>query len=410
MAPNVKRIGLFAKKEGVKNSQDMNHLYDIGTLASYETWPHNPTESPYVILRSHGKLKRINPSMGKLSSIQYAQCQIIKEEAVKVIPEIRVLCYQIIDFVRRLQPFFPYNSASEELNRRMLNAVYWSYCASDFTMPCEPSRLQTILEEGSLLERLKKTAKVLYEELNFFNISSQMTQKIKEGEIRESYLYNLTRLKNLVDHTIHHYDAHNQKSSDVPRSVSAVFGQGQKNESSFEKKIRERLKELILPANVQTVIDEELSRISSLDKSSLEYGIIQTYLDNLTLVPWGIFSATNTTLSHAQNVLNEDHFGLEEVKDTILEHLAVATRMERSKGRILCFVGPPGVGKTSIVKSIARALNRQYVRISVGGIDDSCEIKGHRRTYIGAMPGKIIKGLQMAKSLDPQQPLLVVRY
>lgn len=398
VAPSSKTIALFTQKDNYLPCPELNHLYRVGTLASYETWPYSPDNSPHVILKSHNKIKFLNTSVGKLNNISYADCRIIVEKPTIMTPELRIVCYQVIEAVRRLLPYFRYHSVGEQLNSRVLDPLYWSYCAPDFTMSYETSRLQSILEEEDIMERLNKTSKLLFEEYNFFTVSSQMTQKLRENDMRESLLHNLNRLRTLVENTINSYQV--QASNDSENRQPFVCG-SQKRPSSFETKIRERLKSLVLPPDVQTVVNEEIVRFAALDKNSAEYGMLQNYLDHLTLVPWGVYRATDTALEYARDVLNEDHFGLESVKDVILEHLAVAARMEKKEGRILCFVGPPGVGKTSIAKSIARALNREYVRVSVGGLDDVCEIKGHRRTYVGAMPGRIIKALQLSKSMDP---------
>jgi len=164
---------------------------------------------------------------------------------------------------------------------------------------------------------------------------------------------------------------------------------------------RKKLSKLKVPAEAMNVIDEEMSKLSSLERSSSEFHITRTYLSWLTNLPWGVYSEENLNLRHAISVLNEDHYGLKDVKERILEFIAVANLKHSAQGKILCFVGPPGVGKTSIGQSIARALGRQFYRFSVGGMHDVHEIKGHRRTYVGAMPGKIIQSLKTLNSANP---------
>ncbi|XP_035508830.1 lon protease homolog, mitochondrial-like [Morone saxatilis] len=149
------------------------------------------------------------------------------------------------------------------------------------------------------------------------------------------------------------------------------------------------------------VINEELNKLGLLDNHSSEFNVTRNYLEWLTSMPWGTNSEENLKLDRAKEVLEEDHYGMDDVKKRILEFIAVSQLRGSTQGKILCFYGPPGVGKTSIARSIARALNRQYFRFSVGGMTDVAEIKGHRRTYVGAMPGKIIQCLKKTKTENP---------
>ena len=146
-----------------------------------------------------------------------------------------------------------------------------------------------------------------------------------------------------------------------------------------------------LPEDVRKATDRELARLEKLPPAAAEYGVIRTYLEWILTLPWNVFTEDNLDLDHARSVLDADHFDLEKVKDRIIEYLAVAKLKNEVSGQILCFVGPPGVGKTSLGHSIARALGRKFVRLSVGGVRDEAEIRGHRRTYIGAMPGTIVQ-------------------
>jgi Lon-like ATP-dependent protease len=167
-------------------------------------------------------------------------------------------------------------------------------------------------------------------------------------------------------------------------------------------KFTERLKDKTVPANVQEVIDEELLKLSTLEASSQEFNITRNYLDWLTCLPYGVRSEENFDVAAASAILEADHYGLDEVKERILEFIAVgALKGSASSGKILCLVGPPGVGKTSLGKSVARSLNREFFRFAVGGMNDVAEIKGHRRTYVGAMPGKLVQCLKKVKTENP---------
>src|SRR3990167_9430367 len=149
------------------------------------------------------------------------------------------------------------------------------------------------------------------------------------------------------------------------------------------------------------VIEEEMDKLGALEVQSAEYGVVRNYIDWLTIVPWRLYSKETHDIKKAEKILEHDHYGLKDIKERILEFIGVGKLTGGVKGSIICLVGPPGVGKTSIGKSVARALNRQFYRFSVGGMRDEAEIKGHRRTYIGAMPGKMIQALKYTQAMNP---------
>ena len=184
------------------------------------------------------------------------------------------------------------------------------------------------------------------------------------------------------------------------KAIQEELGEGDPEQAEVNE-LRERLAEKKLPDEVRKAADRELGRLERLPSAAAEYGVIRTYLEWIQTLPWDASTEDDLDLEHAREVLDKDHFDLEKVKDRIIEHLAVAKLRKEISGQILCFVGPPGVGKTSLGHSIARALGRKFVRMSVGGVRDEAEIRGHRRTYIGAMPGTIIRSLRDAESKNP---------
>ncbi len=185
------------------------------------------------------------------------------------------------------------------------------------------------------------------------------------------------------------------------KTIKKELGIERDDKSLDREKFEARIKQRTIPEDVQKVINDEMEKLSVLDVQSAEYGICRSYLDWLTLIPWGIYDKEEHDLKKARIILEEDHYGLEEIKTRVLEFMAVGKLTGSVKGSIICLVGPPGVGKTSIGKSIARALNRKFYRFSVGGMRDEAEIKGHRRTYIGAMPGKLIQALKICQVMNP---------
>ncbi|KAG8631167.1 hypothetical protein KVT40_000307 [Elsinoe batatas] len=185
------------------------------------------------------------------------------------------------------------------------------------------------------------------------------------------------------------------------KGIKRELGLESDGKDKMVEKFKERASKLAMPDAVRKVFDEELNKLAHLEPAASEFNVTRNYLDWLTQIPWGQRSAENFGIQNAMKVLDEDHHGLKDVKDRILEFIAVGKLRGTVEGKILCMVGPPGVGKTSIGKSIARALNRQYYRFSVGGLTDVAEIKGHRRTYVGALPGRIIQALKKCQTENP---------
>jgi ATP-dependent Lon protease len=184
------------------------------------------------------------------------------------------------------------------------------------------------------------------------------------------------------------------------KAIQQELGEGDPEQAELQE-LRERVERAELPEEARKAVDRELGRLERLPAASAEYGVIRTYLDWILTLPWTKTTEDNLDLERARQILDEDHYDLDKVKDRIIESLAVAKLKNDVSGSILCFVGPPGVGKTSLGQSIARTLGREFVRVSVGGVRDESEIRGHRRTYIGAMPGTIIRALRDAESRNP---------
>ncbi|PFH46198.1 hypothetical protein AMATHDRAFT_43739 [Amanita thiersii Skay4041] len=244
--------------------------------------------------------------------------------------------------------------------------------------------LQDVLESLVVDDRLRKALLVLKKELINAQLQSKLSRDV-DSKIakRQREYYLMEQLK----------------------GIKKELGIESDGKDKLIEKFKERAAALKMPEAVRKVFEEEIAKLASLEPAASEANVTRNYLDWLTQIPWGRHTPENFSIAHAQTVLDADHYGLEDVKSRILEFLAVGKLRGTVQGKIICFVGPPGVGKTSIGKSIARALGRQFFRFSVGGLTDVAEIKGHRRTYVGALPGKIIQAL---KRVGTENPLVLI--
>ncbi|MGC8925724.1 MAG: endopeptidase La [Calditerrivibrio sp.] len=238
---------------------------------------------------------------------------------------------------------------------------------------------QEILEKLDYVERLNRVSQFLTREISILEVQNKILSEAR-GEIDKS-----------------------QREYFLKEQLKAIRKElGDEDDLSKEvEEFEEKLKKLKMPKEVKEEATKQLKRLSRMHSDSAEATVVRTFLEWIVELPWGKFTKDNLDIENAKKVLEEDHYGLEEVKDRILDFLAVRKLNSKMKSPIICFVGPPGVGKTSLGKSIARAMGRKFVRISLGGLRDEAEIRGHRRTYIGALPGKIIQGLRNAGSSNP---------
>ncbi len=239
---------------------------------------------------------------------------------------------------------------------------------------------QGILETIDPVERLKKVNEMLTREINLLTMQQEISSAA-QGEMNKSQREYFLRQQ--------------------LKAIQSELGEGEELAEEVEN-YRKKIEEKSIPGEGKEEIEKQIKRLERSHPDSAETSIIRTYLDWMTGLPWGLMSADNHDLARAREVLDEDHYDLEKIKERILEYLAVRKlRGQKMKGPILCFVGPPGVGKTSLGRSIARALDRKFVRISLGGVRDEAEIRGHRRTYVGALPGRIIQGINQAQTGNP---------
>ena len=275
------------------------------------------------------------------------------------------------------------------MNPRLGKDVVFAIVSSDdpaFLSEYMPANLlfryedkQAVMDEGTLNGRLKKLVEMLRRECQVMKIEKEIAEKVNES----------------MDKNQRDYYLHEQL-----HIISDELGEGDDTHAEADE-YRRRITELHLAEDSEKKLLKEVDRLSKMQGSNQEATVIRTYLDTCLDLPWNTFTVDDLDIARAQQILDRDHYGLKKVKDRILETLAVRKLAPDVKAQIICLVGPPGVGKTSIARSIAESLGRKYVRISLGGVRDEAEIRGHRRTYIGAMPGKIISAMISAKSSNP---------
>ena len=313
-----------------------------------------------------------------------------EEPVDKKSPLIRAVTSEIVNVfkdVANLNPLFRDQISTFSMSQSAGNVIEEPAKLADFAAAVsagEVSELQDVLQDMNIESRLQKALVVLKKEL----MNAQLQSKISKDV--ESKIQKRQREYWLMEQM---------------KGIRRELGIESDGKDKLVEKFKEKAQKLAMPEAVKKVFDEEINKLAHLEPAASEFNVTRNYLDWITQIPWGQKSAENFGIKNAMTVLDEDHYGLKDVKDRILEFVAVGKLRGTVEGKILCFVGPPGVGKTSIGKSIARALNRQYYRFSVGGLTDVAEIKGHRRTYVGALPGRIIQAL---KKCQTENPLILI--
>ncbi|MBE7125723.1 endopeptidase La [Bacillus sp. FSL R9-9530] len=246
-------------------------------------------------------------------------------------------------------------------------------------LPIKTKQKQEILEIVSVKERLHTLISIIQDEQELLSLEKKIGQKVKRSMERTQKEYFLR---------------------EQMKAIQTELGDKEGKGGEVEE-LREKIEQSGMPEETMRAALKELDRYEKLPVSSAESGVIHNYIDWLLALPWTTATEDMIDLTHSEEILNKDHYGLEKVKERVLEYLAVQKLTNSLKGPILCLVGPPGVGKTSLARSIATSLNRNFVRVSLGGVRDESEIRGHRRTYVGAMPGRIIQGMKKAKTVNP---------
>lgn len=377
-------IAIFTQKDPEVLDPKLEDFYPVGTIATINQMM-SSEEEVHALVKGQARIKI--QSLNKTEPFLSADIVEI-EETVEKGPEVEALSRKIVQLFRKavqLGKQAEIVTVMKVVSGQSTPLQLSDQVASLLEVTTEEK--QMLLEDFSLLSRLNKIFEALLKEINVLEIERNIsfkTQKKFEDQIRKAML------------------------REKKRAIEEELGEEESGELDSDdlKMYKKRIKEAKMPKEVEEKAQKELKRLMQMPAQNPESGYIRNYLDWLCDMPWSVESPNNISIRRASRILNKEHYGLEKVKERILEYLAVmklkkVNKSDNAQPTILCFVGPPGVGKTSIGRSIAKALGRKFVRVSLGGIRDEAEIRGHRRTYVGALPGRIIQGIKNAGTKNP---------
>jgi ATP-dependent Lon protease len=372
-----KWLGAVAQKDINIEDPVFEDINEIGTVAKLLKVLDMPDGNTTVIIQGRKRFKlnaitTYDPYLkGEVTMLDNAKEMPENENFTALLSSLKDLSLQIIKQSSSIPNEASFAIRNIEEPTQLINFV-----CSNLNIDLE--KKQELLELDNMEERAEEVLKALSVELQMVELKNQIQKKVKTDLDKQQRDYLL-----------------NQQLKTIQEELG-----GSPNELEI-KELSEKAAKKKWSKEVKSVFDKELSKLQRMNPAAMEYSIQLNYLDVLVTLPWNEFTKDNFDLNRAQKVLDKDHFGLDQVKERIVEYLAVLKLKNDMKSPILCLVGPPGVGKTSLGKSIAKALGRKYIRMSLGGLRDEAEIRGHRKTYIGAMPGRIIQSLKKAKSSNP---------
>lgn len=369
-------IFLSAQKEVSLDQPTESDIYYIGTYAKIKQMLKLPNGTIRVLVEGiqRGKIKQFTDT----ETYFEAKVELIEDETNKDLEE-EALMRTVLNL------FEQYVNLSKKISAETFASVQdidepgrlSDVIASHLTLKIQEK--QQILDATNVKDRLNVLIRILNNEKKVLDLEKKIGQRVKRS----------------MEKT--------QKEYYLREQMKAIQKELGEKEGKFDEitELKEKIESLGMPEHVQKAALKELDRYEKVPSSSAESAVLRNYLDWLIQLPWTKATEDKLDIKHTEEVLNEDHYGLTKVKERVLEYLAVQQLTQSLKGPILCLAGPPGVGKTSLARSIARALNRNFVRISLGGVRDEAEIRGHRRTYVGAMPGRIIQGMKKAGTINP---------
>lgn len=373
------KIFLSAQKDPALDDPGPEDIYPVGTISKVKQLLRLPGDTIRVLVEGLERAKIVEYT----SNEPYYEVKVREHPNPKHLvkdSETEALIRQVVSYFEkyaklsnRVSPDITFTLTTIDDYARLSDVI-----AANLVIKLEDR--QSILNEFSPKKRMEKLLKILVNEIEILEVEKNINKKVRQQ----------------IDKSQREYYLREQL-----KAIQNELGEGNQQQDEEAEEYREKIKQLGLPQDIESKVLKEVDRLSKMHPSSAESAVVRTYLDWIVELPWNTKTEENLNLSDAERILDEDHYGLTKVKERIIEYLAIRKLRNSLQGPIICLAGPPGVGKTSIVRSIAKALNRKYVRVSLGGVRDEAEIRGHRRTYVGAMPGRIIKAIRQAGSKNP---------
>ncbi len=373
-----RRIFLVTRKENDDESVNINNLYSLGVIAEVKQILKTPDKLTRVLIQGISRARLVSVSefdrynVAEITPVPERKSTISEDTEIAHLRALKILFSEYSTLVPKIPDELLKAVEKEENLKRLFDIII-------FNVFLKPEDKQLLLETNGLLKRVKMLIDMLTSEIKILQF---------EVEIHEN-------IKSSIDNSQREFILREQM-----KAISRQLGSGDDGDEEIYEYC-DKIQEIGFSEDVEEKLIREANKMFKLSPSSQEYGLIKTYLDSVIEMPWNTFTADEINLEKAEKQLNDDHYGLKKVKERILELISVRALNPEIKGQIICLVGPPGVGKTSIGRSIATALGRNYARVSLGGVRDEAEIRGHRKTYVGSMPGRIINALKQAKCMNP---------